>query len=176
VVFGKEAGKRAAEYAKGAQFKPLDDDPTAFTREQLNRLLSGSGGERIVHIGEEMKLKMMDDVGVFRTAEGMKSAEEKVRELRQRFAKISVDDHGRKFNTDLLNAWELGCMLDVALATTISAEARQESRGAHAREDFPKRDDPNWMKHSLAWLDGDQVKLDYKPVVVTKYQPMERVY
>jgi succinate dehydrogenase / fumarate reductase flavoprotein subunit len=67
-------------------------------------------------------------------------------------------------------------MLDVALATTISAEARQESRGAHAREDFPKRDDPNWMKHSLAWLDGDQVKLDYKPVVVTKYQPMERVY
>ncbi len=176
VVFGKEAGKRAAEYAKGAQFKPLDEDPTAFTREQLDRLLSGSGGERIVHISEEMKLKMMDDVGVFRTAEGMKSAEEKMRELRQRFARISVDDHGRKFNTDLLNAWELGCMLDVALATTVSAEARQESRGAHAREDFPKRDDPNWMKHSLAWLDGDQVKLDYKPVVVTKYQPMERVY
>ena len=176
VVFGKEAGKRAAEYSKGAQFKPLDEDPTAFTRQQLDRLLTGSGGERIVHIAEEMKLKMMDDVGVFRTTEGMKSAEAKVRELRQRYLKINVDDHGRKFNTDLLNAWELGCMLDVALATTVSAAARQESRGAHAREDFPKRDDANWMKHSLAWLDGDQVKLDYKPVAVTKYQPMERVY
>jgi len=115
-------------------------------------------------------------VGVFRTAQGMQSAEQKIRELRQRYQKISVDDHGRKFNSDLLNAWELGCMLDVALTTAVSAEARQESRGAHAREDFPKRDDPNWMKHTLAWLEDDQVKLDYKPVAVTKYQPMERVY
>jgi len=176
VVFGKEAGKRAAEFAKGTQYKLLDEDPTAFTRQQLDRLLSGSGGERVVHIAEEMKTKMMDDVGVFRTAQGMQSAEEKMRELRQRYQGINVDDHGRRFNTDLLNAWELGCMLDVALATAVSAEARQESRGAHAREDFPKRDDPNWMKHTLAWLDGDQVKLDYKPVAVTKYQPMERVY
>jgi len=176
VVFGKEAGKRAAEYAKGAQYKPLEEDPTAFVRQQLDRILSSAGGERLVNISEEMKMKMMDDVGVFRTAQGMQSAEQKIRELRQRYQKISVDDHGRKFNSDLLNAWELGCMLDVALTTAVSAEARQESRGAHAREDFPKRDDPNWMKHTLAWLEGDQVKLDYKPVAVTKYQPMERVY
>ena len=176
VVFGKEAGKRAAEYAKGAQYKPLEEDPTAFVRQQLDRILSSTGGERLVHISEEMKTKMMDDVGVFRTAQGMQSAEQKIRELRQRYQKISVDDHGRKFNSDLLNAWELGCMLDVALTTAVSAEARQESRGAHAREDFPKRDDPNWMKHTLAWLEDDQVKLDYKPVAVTKYQPMERVY
>ncbi|MCW5877566.1 MAG: FAD-dependent oxidoreductase [Anaerolineales bacterium] len=176
VVFGKEAGKQAAEYAKGADYKPLEDDPTAFTRQQLDRILSNQGGEKIVTLGEEMKMKMMDDVGVFRTAEGMQSAAEKMRELRGRYPNISVDDHGRRFNTDLLNAWELGCLLDVALVTAVSAEARPESRGAHSREDFPKRDDVDWLKHTLAWLDGDQVKLDYKPVTITKHQPMERVY
>ncbi len=176
VVFGKEAGKQAAEYAKGADYKPLEDDPTAFTRQQLDRILSNKGGEKIVTLGEEMKMKMMDDVGVFRTAEGMQSAAEKMRELRSRYSNVSVDDHGRRFNTDLLNAWELGCLLDVALVTAVSAEARPESRGAHSREDFPKRDDTDWLKHTLAWLDGDQVKLDYKPVTITKHQPMERVY
>jgi succinate dehydrogenase / fumarate reductase flavoprotein subunit len=176
VVFGKEAGKKAAEYAKGAQFKPLDDDPTAFTREQLDRILMSKGSEKVVTIAEEMKVKMMDDVGVFRTAEGMRSAEAKIRELRERYKNITVDDHGRRFNTDLLNAWELGCLLDVALATTVSAHARQESRGAHSREDFPKRNDAEWMKHTIAWMQGDQVKLEYKPVTVTKYQPMDRVY
>lgn len=176
LVFGKEAGLRAAQYSKGAQYKPLDDDPTAFTREQLNRLLLNKGDEKVVTISEEMKVKMMDDVGVFRAEAGMRSAEQKMRELRERYKKISVEDQGRKFNTDLLNAWELGCLLDVALVTSACALARQESRGAHAREDFPKRDDANWMKHTLAWLDGDNVRLDYKPVTVTKYQPMERVY
>jgi succinate dehydrogenase / fumarate reductase flavoprotein subunit len=176
LVFGKEAGLRAAEYAKGAQFKPLDDDPTAFTREQLDRLLKNKPAEKLVTISEEMKIKMMDDVGVFRNQTAMSSAVEKMRELRGRYKNISVEDQGRKFNTDLLNAWELGCLLDVALVTAVCALARQESRGAHAREDFPKRDDVNWMKHTLAWLENDNVRLDYKPVTVTKYQPMERVY
>jgi succinate dehydrogenase / fumarate reductase flavoprotein subunit len=117
LVFGKEAGLRAAEYAKGAQYKPLDDDPTAFTREQLDRLLKNTGGEKVVTISEEMKVKMMDDVGVFRSEAGMSSAVDKLRELRQRYKKVSVEDQGRKFNTDLLNAWELGCLLDVALVT-----------------------------------------------------------
>jgi succinate dehydrogenase / fumarate reductase flavoprotein subunit len=176
LVFGKEAGLKAAEFAKSAQYKPLDDDPTAFTREQLDRLLKNKPAEKLVTVSEEMKIKMMDDVGVFRNETGMSSAVEKMRELRQRYTKLSVEDQGRKFNTDLLNAWELGCLLDVALVTAVCALARQESRGAHAREDFPKRDDANWMKHTLAWLENDNVRLDYKPVVVTKYQPMERVY
>jgi len=176
LVFGKEAGKRAAEFAKGSAYTTLEDDPTAFIRDQLTRLLDGQGSEKMVHISEEMKIKMMDDVGVFRNAAGMQSAEQKIRELRERYKNIRVDDQGRRFNTDLLNAWELGCLLDVALVTSVSALARQESRGAHAREDFPKRDDANWMKHTLAWLQDGQVKLDYKPVAVTKYQPMERVY
>jgi succinate dehydrogenase / fumarate reductase flavoprotein subunit len=176
VVFGKEAGKMAAEHAKNSDYKPLDADPTAFTRQQVDRLLSSQGGEKVVHIAEEMKTKMMDDVGVFRTSEGMKSAEAKIRELRERYKNISIDDHGKRFNTDLLNAWELGCLLDVALVTTVSAEARPESRGAHAREDFPKRDDANWLKHTMAWMQNDQVKLEYKPVTITKYEPKERVY
>ncbi|UYN92468.1 MAG: succinate dehydrogenase flavoprotein subunit [Anaerolineales bacterium] len=176
VVFGKEAGKMAAEYAKGADYKPLENNPTDFTRQQLDRILGKSGGEKIVTLGEEMKTKMMDDVGVFRTAEGMTSAIEKMRELRERYKNISVDDHGKRFNTDLLNAWELGCLLDVALATAVSAEARPESRGAHAREDFPKRNDTEWLKHTLAWMDGNQVRLEYKPVTITKYEPKERVY
>jgi succinate dehydrogenase / fumarate reductase flavoprotein subunit len=176
VVFGKQAGIRAAEYAKGAQFKPLEDDPTEFTRQQLDKFFVKNQTEKIVTISEEMKLTMMDNVGVFRAAAGMQSAEQKLLELRGRFQHISIDDQGRRFNTDMLNAWELGCLLDVALVTTVGAFARQESRGAHAREDFPKRDDVSWMKHTLSWLDGDQVRLDYKPVAVTKYQPMERVY
>ena len=176
VVFGKQAGIRAAEYAKGAQFKPLEDDPTEFTRQQLDKFFVRNQTEKIVSISEEMKLTMMDNVGVFRAAAGMQSAEQKLLELRGRFQHISIDDQGRRFNTDMLNAWELGCLLDVALVTTVGAFARQESRGAHAREDFPKRDDVSWMKHTLSWLDGDQVRLDYKPVAVTKYQPMERVY
>jgi succinate dehydrogenase / fumarate reductase flavoprotein subunit len=176
VVFGKEAGVKAAEYANGSEFKPLDKDPTAFTREQVDRLHNNSGGEKAVSISEEMKTEMMDNVGVFRTEEGMQASVKKIEELRERYQKVGVDDHGKVFNTDLLNIWELGCLLDVAQVTAVSAVARKESRGAHAREDFQKRDDANWMKHTLAWLQKNKVRLDYKAVTQTKYEPQERVY
>jgi succinate dehydrogenase / fumarate reductase flavoprotein subunit len=176
VVFGKEAGVRAAEYANGSDYKKLDSDPTAFTNEQVDRLLTNKGGEKAVIVSEEMKVEMMDNVGVFRTEEGMQAAEKKIQELQDRYLKVGVDDHGRQFNTDLLNTWELGCLLDVAQATASSALARKESRGAHAREDFQERDDKEWMKHTLAWLKKGKVKLDYKPVTKTKYEPQVRVY
>jgi succinate dehydrogenase / fumarate reductase flavoprotein subunit len=106
----------------------------------------------------------------------MKNAIEKVRELRERYKHVRVGDTGKIFNTDLLNAWELGNMLEIAEVIGECALNRQESRGGHSREDFPDRDDQNWLKHTLAWKKGDKVVLDYKPVTITKYQPKARVY
>ena len=119
---------------------------------------------------------MSADVGVFRTEKGMSEAVQKIRELRERYKEVGVDDKGKLFNTNLLNTWELGALLDVAEVTAEAALARKESRGAHAREDFPKRNDSEWMKHSLAWLKEDKIELRYKPVAQTKYEPKERVY
>jgi succinate dehydrogenase / fumarate reductase flavoprotein subunit len=175
-VFGKQAGLKAAEFANGASFQPMPADAGEFARSQLETFRSSTGSERVTDIAEAMKEVMMQDVGVFRTEVGMASAVEKIRELKGRFADVKIDDHGKIFNTDLLNAWELGNLLDCAEVTAVTALNRQESRGAHAREDYPKRDDAHWMKHSLAWLKDDDVELKYKDVAVTRFQPKERVY
>jgi succinate dehydrogenase / fumarate reductase flavoprotein subunit len=176
LIFGKYSGLKAAEFAQGESFPALPDDPTEFTRAQFDALLNSSGGERPEIIGEEMKHAMNELVGVFRTEEGMTSALETVRELQERFKHVKVEDKGKVFNTDLLATWELGNLIDLAEVTTVTALARQESRGAHAREDYPKRDDENWMKHSLAWMKDGEVELRYKPVNITKFEPKERVY
>jgi succinate dehydrogenase / fumarate reductase, flavoprotein subunit len=176
VVFGKYAGLRAAEYAKGADFASLPADPTEFTRQQFDALLNGDGKENLTDISNAMKKMMFEDVGVFRTQEGMQRAIDTLAELRERYKHVRVQDTGKIFNTDLLNAWELGNLLELAEVVTISALNRQESRGGHAREDFPKRDDQNWLKHTLAWKRGEKVEIGYKPVTITKYQPKERVY
>ena len=177
VVFGKQAGIHAAEYALAANFEPLPDHAADAARAQLDAILASHGTERIADIAAEMKRVMMDHVGVFRTEEGMQQALDKIRILKARFKHIHIDDRGKTFNTELLSAWELGNLLDLAEVTTISALARKESRGAHSRDDYPKRDDQNWLKHTLAWMREDgTVELRYKPVVITKYQPKERVY
>jgi succinate dehydrogenase / fumarate reductase flavoprotein subunit len=177
IVFGKHAGLQAAEYARGASFQTLPNDPTEFTQAQLDAISNAQGNEKILDISSKMKEIMMDCVAMFRTGEGMQSALEIVRELKERYKHIPLHDHGKIFNTEMINIWELGNLLEIAEVVTIAALARTESRGAHAREDYPKRDDANWLKHTLSWVKPDgKIVLGYKPVVITKYQPKERVY
>jgi succinate dehydrogenase / fumarate reductase flavoprotein subunit len=177
IVFGKHAGLRAAEYSQGADFQPLPADPTEYTRAQFDAIRNTQGNEKILDVSNKMKAVMMDSVGMFRTGEGMQSALETVRELRERYKHIPLHDQGKVFNTELINLWELGNLLEIAEVVTVCALARTESRGAHARDDYPKRDDANWLKHTLSWVKPNgEIVLGYKPVVITKYQPKERVY
>jgi succinate dehydrogenase / fumarate reductase flavoprotein subunit len=176
VVFGKHAGLRAAEYAKGADYVPLPADPTEFSREQIDTLKNGSGKENVFDIGNEMKSVMFDDVGVFRTEEGMAAALKKVNELQERFKDIKVQDTGKIFNTELLNAWEMWNLLDMAEVITVSALNRKESRGGHARDDYTERDDENWLKHTLVWKKDGKLTIGYKPVEMTRFEPKKRVY
>ncbi len=177
VVFGREAGNQAAAYANGADFTDLPEDPTAGVKARLDALRSGDGSESAGKIRQEMQEVMFDDVGVFRTEEGMQRALDKVRELKGRYKRVKVDDRGQTFNMDVLQAWELGCMLDIAEVTTASALNRTESRGAHARDDYKERDDSDWLKHTFAFMqdDGD-IDIRYKPVTITKYEPKKRTY
>ncbi|MBN2499516.1 MAG: FAD-dependent oxidoreductase [Anaerolineales bacterium] len=176
VVFGKYSGLKAAEYARGVDFPVLPPDAGDFARQQFDRIRNASGKERAVDIASEMKKVMFDHVGVFRVDAGMRTALAKVRELRERYLEVSVMDKGKLFNTEILNTWELGNLLELAEVTTVSALARTESRGAHARDDYPKRNDQDWLKHTLAWMRNGEIELRYKPVVLTKYEPKERVY
>jgi succinate dehydrogenase / fumarate reductase flavoprotein subunit len=176
VVFGKYAGIKAAEYAKQADYQNLPENAEAEARSQFDVLKHGSGKENAFTIGTDLKKVMFDDVGIYRNEKGMQTALEKVRELQARFKDVCVKDSGRIFNTELLNAWELGNMLEVAEVIAESALNRKESRGGHSREDYPNRDDQNWLKHTLAWKKNGKVTIDYKPVAITKYQPKARVY
>jgi succinate dehydrogenase / fumarate reductase flavoprotein subunit len=176
VVFGRECGKRAAEFATNAERLPLPADPQARVREQLDRLRSASGTEKVAGLRKELQQVMFEQVGVFRSQDGMSEAVDKIGQLKDRYREVRLDDRGKVFNTDLLEAWELGCLLDIAQVTAVSALNRTESRGAHAREDYRERDDQRWLKHSLAYLEERKISLRYKPVTITKWQPQARTY
>jgi succinate dehydrogenase / fumarate reductase flavoprotein subunit len=177
VVFGKRAGVDMVRFCQGNEFLPLPKAPEAFAREQLEALLGRQhGSERAADIRREMQDSMMDYVGVFREDAGMKQAVDIIQDLRERYQHIVLDDKGRRYNTDVLEAWELGALLDTAEVTAAAALNRTESRGGHYREDYPKRDDGNWLKHSLAWRKDGGIVLGYKPVTITDYEPKERVY
>jgi len=150
VVFGRRGGKSIADYVKHADFVPLPSNPEREVAAELERIRTSSGKTRPGELRKSMQQTMMDNVGVFREQANMEKALETVRELKDRYNNdLHIDDKGRKFNTDLLEAWELGCLLDMAELTTISAMNRKESRGGHYREDFSQRDDENWLVHSL---------------------------
>jgi succinate dehydrogenase / fumarate reductase flavoprotein subunit len=176
VVFGKHAGLKAAEYARGSDYTSLRREPEGEARSQFEALRNGSGNANAFDISTEMKKVMFEDVGIYRSGSIMESGLDKILDLKERFKHVRVSDTGKIFNTELLNAWELANMLDVAELVTVCALNRTESRGGHSREDYPNRDDERWLKHTLAWKENGKVRVDYKPVVITKYQPKARVY
>jgi succinate dehydrogenase / fumarate reductase flavoprotein subunit len=177
VVFGRRGGAAMAEFALGAGFVALDDDVEADTVSAIERLKSGGGGENAADVRSALQEEMTDKASVFRTDETLRAAAATISDLRQRFERVGIDDKGDRFNYDLTEALELGFLLDLAEALVAGALARTESRGAHFRDDYPTRNDGEWMCHTLVRREGDgKLSLDYKPVVGGKYQPMERKY
>ncbi|MFI6021790.1 succinate dehydrogenase flavoprotein subunit [Streptomyces sp. NPDC051287] len=180
-VFGRRAGIAAADYSHTVDYTDLPEDPAGFVVSQIERLRTSTGNERVATLRRELQDTMDANVMVFRTEQTIKTAVEKIAELRERYRNVSIQDKGKRFNTDLLEAIELGNLLDLAEVMAVSALARKESRGGHYREDYPNRDDVNFMRHTMAYREvGDDgtesIRLDYKPVVQTRYQPMERKY
>jgi len=175
-VFGKRAGIAAAAYAAQAEFVELPESPADAVVGQLETIRSRPSGERVSELRAALQRTMDANAQVFRTAESLSQALADVKELQRRYADVHVQDKSRQYNLDLLEAVELGFLLDLAEVVVEGALAREESRGGHFREDFPQRDDEKFMRHTMAYRHGDEVTLDYKPVVVTRYEPMERKY
>jgi succinate dehydrogenase / fumarate reductase, flavoprotein subunit len=176
VVFGKRAGINAGEYAAGVDHAELSEDPAGAVTRMLEGLAGHPEGERAAAIRADLQSNMDDRAGVYRTETLLKEMEVELGSLRERYARVWVQDTSRRYNTDLLEAVELGFLLDLAETLVVSARARTESRGGHFREDHPARDDTNWLRHSLASRTDSGVRLDYKPVTMTRYEPMERKY
>ncbi|MGB2968375.1 MAG: succinate dehydrogenase flavoprotein subunit [Candidatus Nanopelagicales bacterium] len=177
-VFGRRAGTAAAEYSATVDAPPLPEDPAGRVTELIENLRDSDGSERTSEIRRAMQETMDMNAQVYRNDETLTQALSDVKELQARYKNVSIQDMGRRYNTDLLEAIELGFLLDLAETLVLGALARKESRGGHAREDYQTRDDENFMVHTMAYRepDSEEVRLDYKPVVVTRYQPMERKY
>ncbi len=181
-VFGRRAGIYAAEYARTVDFDDLPENPETYVVDQIEMLRDAGGSERVAAIRGELQATMDLNAQVYRDEGSLKQALSDIEGLKARYVNISVQDKGRRYNTDLLEAIELGFLLDLAEVLVVSALARNESRGGHYREDYPNRDDVNFMRHTMAYREkaedgaGYRIRLDYKPVVQTRYEPMERKY
>jgi fumarate reductase flavoprotein subunit len=180
LVFGARAGKAAAGFAES--HPDFSRGVLALAADEERRLIKvllarGRGGERISSVRDELQQSMEDGAGIYRDAEGLHQAATRIQELKSRFSKVELDDHSRTFNTELTAYLELENLLDVAESIIHSASARQESRGAHQRTDFPHRDDERYLAHSLAYKShGDAPRIEYLPVTITRWPPGERVY
>ncbi|MDQ1733535.1 MAG: succinate dehydrogenase / fumarate reductase, flavoprotein subunit [Pseudonocardiales bacterium] len=176
-VFGRRAGIAAAEYALKAELPDIPEAPAATVEAMVAKLLNSAGTEKVNTIRTELQNTMDRNAQVFRTEESLSECQSDLEALRQRYENVAIADKGKRYNSDLLEAIELGFLLDLAEVLVVSARNRKESRGGHAREDFQERDDENYMKHTMAYRGPDgSVNLDWKPVVVTRYQPMARKY
>jgi len=176
VVFGRRAGRHALQYIAENDLEPLPPEPEFRGRAEVANILERTKGENVADIRQTLQFEMMDKASVFRTGEHLLEVQQTVRELKDRYHHIAITDKGDVFNMDLLEALELGYLLDCAEALVAGAVTRQESRGAHMREDFPDRDDTNWLKHTLAYRTSGGLQMRYKPVVLTRFEPKERKY
>ncbi|MBI4828551.1 MAG: succinate dehydrogenase flavoprotein subunit [Nitrospinae bacterium] len=177
MVFGRRAGKKLAEVTSSLPLSPVSEkEELAAARREVDLILHNKATEDLATIRNELREAMTNKVGVYRNAGDMEAAHEKIKELQDRFTRVKVTG-GAKFNTNLVEALELSHTLEYSELIVAGAQARQESRGAHARDDFPKRDDQNWMKHTMAFRRPEGgFELRYKPVRVTRFQPEERKY
>jgi len=175
-VFGKRAGRNAAAYANKAKRPALPKGTEKFVVDLIEKMRTADGTESVASIRKELQLEMDRNAQVFRTEESLSHAQKVIEDLRKRYEKVGIHDRGQRFNTDLLEAIELGFLLDLAEVVVVSARNRKESRGGHMRDDFPDRNDKTYMKHTMAYKKGEKIALDWKPVVITKYPPMERKY
>ena len=182
-VFGKRAGIYAVEYAKTAKHVPVPKNAADEVVAMIDKVRNSKGTEKVAVLRKELQDTMDMNAQVYRTEDSLNEALDKIAELRVRYENISVQDKGTRFNTDLLEAIELGFLLDLAEVLAFTARERRESRGGHFREDFETRNDDKFMVHSMAYLTdkkakkpADNIKLDWKPVTITNYQPMERKY
>ncbi len=171
IVFGRRAGVRAAEFVGTVSPRTPSETSLRNEQERITRLMNHMGRERAWQLRDELGQVMAQNLGIFRTQKSMREAAEKVRELKARAMHLSLQDKGKVFNSELIQSLELFSLLDLAEAIVSGGLARQESRGAHYRSDFPQRDDVNWLKHTLAYRTPDGPRLEYAPVAVTRFPP-----
>lgn len=177
LVFGAIAGEQAAKHALSNGFREISQDKLlAEEKRVFDEILGREGDERVPVIRAEMRRIMSENVWVFRTGDKLQTALKEIKALKQRFRNIRVEDKGKPFNTGLVEALQLDFTLDLAEVTVASALARTESRGAHTRRDYPKRDDENWLKHTLAYYTREGPRLEYISVTITKWHPTARKY
>ena len=171
IVFGRRAGQRAGDYVSRIAPRGLTDVALRAEEARIRRLMASTGRERAWEIRDELGKVMSQNLGIFRTEKSTRQALQIIQDLKVRASRVWLQDHGKIFNTDLIQALELRSLVEIAETIVAGALAREESRGAHYRSDFPRRDDENWLKHTLAYWTPDGPSLRYAPVSITRFPP-----